>query len=52
MTVSEQPAEDAVVSGGEEAAANGDWSGGDTVEVSDASASEDLDSSIQISTLV
>ena len=40
------------MSGGDEAAANDDWSGGDTVEVSDASASEDLDSSIQISTLV
>ncbi len=52
MTVSEQPADDAVVSTGDEAAANDDWSGGDTVEVSDTSASEDLDSSIQISTLV
>jgi hypothetical protein len=53
MTVSEQPAEDAVVSGVDDAVASGDdWSGGDTAEVSESTAGDDLDSSIQIATLV
>ena len=53
MTVSEQPADDALVSSADEAAASADdWTGGDTVEVNDSAAADDLDSSIQISTLV